>query len=522
MTIRHGTDDDLEAVQRLWELWQSDSPAPPPWADASWDANRAEFERALAANALFLAEEDGEVFGFVSSWLEEHVGRIGDLYVVKSGRREGAGRALVEAVIENLRARGATHLILSANLEALPFYEKLGFREDSRNLVLPLEVRAVGGGRSFGSIHIQTDDIGAIERAIRQFVPRLPGGSNGSIVAPPRNGWIAVYDDVCDRDPSMLRRLARELSERTGAVVLARGGRARAGRPLHPVRSRSYRRRVSLRSRALWRVAARRRDRSRCESTRRSEAHGRRSGRGPRRGPYGPVPRGAAAAAGASCRHRRCDRTRGRRARLGRCSEDPECGRGGQAVITLFDAARCPYCARVRIVLAEKDVPYDPVEIDLTDRPAWLFEKNPVGKVPVLEEDGWVLPESAVIAEFLNERYPEPPLWPADPGERAAARLIVFRFEDFSKPYYAFRRGEEGALARFEEELGFLDVLLQSTPWLSGRAFGLADVAFLPWLLRARDMLGLSLEPWPALSGWLDRACARPSVAAERDLVAAL
>jgi hypothetical protein len=126
-------------------------------------------------------------------------------------------------VIENLRARGATHLILSANLEALPFYEKLGFREESRNLVLPLEVRAVGGGRSYGSIHIQTDDIGGIERAIRQFVPRLPGASNGSIVAPPRNGWTAVYDDVCDRDPSMLRRLARELSERTGAVVLAVG-----------------------------------------------------------------------------------------------------------------------------------------------------------------------------------------------------------------------------------------------------------------------------------------------------------
>jgi GNAT superfamily N-acetyltransferase len=223
MTIRHGTDDDLEAVQRLWELWQSDSPAPPAWADVSWDANRAEFERAVAANALFLAEEDGEVFGFASSWLEEHVARIGDVYVVKSGRREGAGRALVEAVIENLRARGATHLILSASLEALPFFEKLGFREESRNLVLPLEVRAVGGGRSFGSIHIQTDDIGAIEHAVRQFVPRLPGGSNGSIVAPPRNGWIAVYDDVCDRDPSMLRRLARELSERTGAVVLAVG-----------------------------------------------------------------------------------------------------------------------------------------------------------------------------------------------------------------------------------------------------------------------------------------------------------
>ena len=191
-------------------------------------------------------------------------------------------------------------------------------------------------------------------------------------------------------------------------------------------------------------------------------------------------------------------------------------------MIVLYDAARCPYCARVRIVLAEKGVPYDSVEIDLADRPGWLYEKNPSGKVPVLEEDGWVLPESAVIDEFLNERYPEPPLWPADPGERAAGRLLVFRFEDFSGPYYAFRRGEEGARERFEGELGFLDVLLRGMPWLSGREFGLADIAFLPWVLRARDLLGVPLDSWPALTEWLERASQRPSVAAELEVVAAL
>jgi glutathione S-transferase len=191
-------------------------------------------------------------------------------------------------------------------------------------------------------------------------------------------------------------------------------------------------------------------------------------------------------------------------------------------VITLYDAARCPFCARVRIVLAEKRVAYETIEIDLADRPAWLYEKNPAGKVPVLEEDGWVLPESAVIDEYLDERYPEPPLWPDDPGERAAGRLLVFRFDDFSKPYYALRRGEEGARARFEEELGFLDSMLAGTPWLSGRAFGLADVAFLPWLLRAESLLGFAYDPWPGLADWLGRASERPSVAAERELVAAL
>ena len=189
---------------------------------------------------------------------------------------------------------------------------------------------------------------------------------------------------------------------------------------------------------------------------------------------------------------------------------------------TLYDADRCPFCARVRIVLAEKGLSYETVEIDLTDRPAWLYDLNPVGKVPVLDEDGWILPESAVIAEYLNERYPEPPLWPDDPGERAAGRLLVFRFDDFSQPYYALRRGEDGAQQRFEDELAALDAVLAGTPWLSGRAFGLADVAFLPWLLRARDLLGIELDPWPALADWVARACERPSVAAEQALVAAL
>jgi glutathione S-transferase len=191
-------------------------------------------------------------------------------------------------------------------------------------------------------------------------------------------------------------------------------------------------------------------------------------------------------------------------------------------VITLLDAGRCPYCARVRIVLAEKDVPYETVEIDLADRPAWLYEKNPAGKVPVLDEDGWTLPESAVIAEYLEERYPEPPLWPADAGERAVGRLLVFRFDDFSKPYYALRRGEDGARERFERELAALDGLLEGMPWLSGRAFGLADVAYLPWVLRATDLLGIAVDPWPSLAAWVERACERPSVAAERELVAAL
>lgn len=192
-------------------------------------------------------------------------------------------------------------------------------------------------------------------------------------------------------------------------------------------------------------------------------------------------------------------------------------------VLTLYDAPRCPYCARVRIVLAEKGVPYETVTIDLSNRPAWLLEHNPPdGRVPVLEEDGWMLPESPVIDEYLEERYPEPPLLPVDPGERAAARFLVFRFDDLGKPYYAVRRGEAGAAERLAHALAGLDHLLAGTPFLAGRSFGLADVAYLPWLLRMRDLMGISLEGYPTLTGWLGRCGERPSVAAEVETVASL
>ncbi len=191
-------------------------------------------------------------------------------------------------------------------------------------------------------------------------------------------------------------------------------------------------------------------------------------------------------------------------------------------MLTLYDAARCPYCARARLVLAEKGVEYEPVEIDLEDRPAWIYEKNPTGRVPVLEEDTFVLPESAVIMEYLEERYPEPPLLPLDAAERALARVLVFRFDDLGKPYYAVRRGEDGARERLDRALAQLDGLLQAQPFLTGRGYGLADIAYVPWLLRAQASLGVDLSPWDAIGYWLERLLERPAVAVESELVAAL
>ena len=191
--------------------------------------------------------------------------------------------------------------------------------------------------------------------------------------------------------------------------------------------------------------------------------------------------------------------------------------------LTLYDAARCPYCARVRIVLVEKGLPADLVPIDLEQRPSWLYELNPpAARVPVLEDDGWVLPESAVINEYLEERFPDPALLPADAGERAAVRLRVFRFDDLGKPYYAFRRGEEGAAERLEAALAALDGDLIRLPYLGGHAFSLADVAYVPWLIRARELLGVELERFAGLTTWLDRLSERPSVAEELAVVSSL
>jgi len=192
-------------------------------------------------------------------------------------------------------------------------------------------------------------------------------------------------------------------------------------------------------------------------------------------------------------------------------------------VLTLYDAPRCPFCARVRIVLAEKGIPYETITVDLADRPRWIVELNPPdGRVPVLDEGGWILPESALIDEYLEERFPEPPLLPLDPAERAWARLVIFRFDDLRKPYYAFRRGEDRAVEELHDALARLGGLVEHAPFLGGGSFGLADIAYLPWLLRLRDQLGFPVGDHERVMRWVDRCAERPSVKAEIETIAGL
>src|SRR5256885_3707875 len=100
-----------------------------------------------------------------------------------------------------MRGRGGCRVAAEASLEGEParaLYDRLGLRPHTLNLAADVGVLAAAPveaaeGRSSGSIHVQTDDLAAVQHAVGQFVPRLAGRSRGTVVAPPRNGWIAVY-----------------------------------------------------------------------------------------------------------------------------------------------------------------------------------------------------------------------------------------------------------------------------------------------------------------------------------------
>jgi hypothetical protein len=176
--------------------------------------------------------------------------------------------------------------------------------------------------------------------------------------------------------------------------------------------------------------------------------------------------------------------------------------------VKLYDAARCPYCARIRIVVAEKGIELETVEVDLSNRPPWLLELNPPnGRVPVLD-NGFVLPESAVIMEYLDELHPSPALFAEGFRERAEARLLVHRFDELlGDDYYAFRRGDEN------------DLVARLVGLPVGQSL-FTDFSFVPWVIRARDMLHVTLPD--RLTTWLDALSERPSVAAEVEVVRSL
>ena len=232
MNVRRAVPDDLEAVSELWRQFDHELPPPTHEGPADEEKELGEVAEIILSEIAFVAEDDdGRPVGFaLARRRAPGFGTLTDLFVSQDARRSGVGTELMRRVLAALRDLDVAQIDLdvqASNAVARSLYVRWGLRDEvviMTGSVADLEARL---GRqeasSFGSIHVQSDDLSTVEQAIRQFVPRLPGNSRGSLVAQPRNGWIAVYDDVCDRNPDMLRRLARELSDRTGAVTCLLG-----------------------------------------------------------------------------------------------------------------------------------------------------------------------------------------------------------------------------------------------------------------------------------------------------------
>ena len=197
--------------------------------------------------------------------------------------------------------------------------------------------------------------------------------------------------------------------------------------------------------------------------------------------------------------------------------------------ITLYDAVPSSNSDRVKIALHEKGLPYNRVTLDLANkeqkRPEFL-KLNPYGKVPVIDDGGKVLFESCIINEYLDERYPNPPLMPKDPYLRGRGRVLVdYALNYTHEPYWALRgemlKKESERNAPLMEEkrqilrdlLQYLESTLGDRPYFLGE-ISLTDIAVLPRFLRMESYGALPSPSLPRLGVWLQRMKERPSVKA--------
>ena len=198
-------------------------------------------------------------------------------------------------------------------------------------------------------------------------------------------------------------------------------------------------------------------------------------------------------------------------------------------MIKLYDFKSSPNCQRVKVVLAEKNLPYEIVPIDLRAQaqktPDYL-KLNPYGKVPVLADDDTVLYESCIINEYLEEKYPNPPLLPKDPGKKAKARILIdYGMAHFDGAYQKLRMElakdpKEQSQQVVDHAKGDLKKLLQrlendidDQPYLVGD-FSLVDADLIPRFTRLEGFGVLPDPSLPRLGKYLERMKARPSVKA--------
>ena len=140
--------------------------------------------------------------------------------------------------------------------------------------------------------------------------------------------------------------------------------------------------------------------------------------------------------------------------------------------MTLYSSDTDPYCHMVRIVLAEKGINYEATDVDLDDTPEDLKDLNPYNEVPTLVDRDLVLYGHQVIMEYLDERFPHPPLMPVDPVSRARNRLMLRRIErDWYTLSNKIARGEDVESTRKE----LADSLLTVAPIFEQKKFFMSD-----------------------------------------------
>lgn len=182
-------------------------------------------------------------------------------------------------------------------------------------------------------------------------------------------------------------------------------------------------------------------------------------------------------------------------------------------MIKLYSDPQCPNSHRTRIVLSEKELPVDTAELEPDALTADFLEINPYGKLPTVIDRDIVFFEPSVVNEYLDERYPHPPLKPGSPAERAQMRLAVLRIEEELYPLYfnliKVKKKTE-PLKKIRAYLDMLDSYLARQEFFVGEQYTLADITLAPilWRLPAN---GVDTARWNNLEGYMDRIFERPA-----------
>ena len=167
-----------------------------------------------------------------------------------------------------------------------------------------------------------------------------------------------------------------------------------------------------------------------------------------------------------------------------------------RSAMTFFSDARDHYSHRVRIVLAEKGVSVDVVDVDPDNIPAELSEINPYSSLPTLVDRDLVIYETRVMMEYLDERFPHPPLLPVYPVARAEIRQFMFRVESDWCPWVdaIVRGGRSIAEAQrdLKDNLTAIAPIFSEKPFFMSEEFTLVDCCLAPILWRSK-LLGLEI-----------------------------